>query len=98
MRLKPLFDHVLVERDDATDKTKGGILLPDTAKEKPQKCKVIAVGNGKMVVSNGEVLCMDMVVQPGDKVLFTTYSGHDVQVDGEKYLIMRQDDILAVLN
>ena len=94
MNLKPLADKVIVEVLGAKDRTKGGIILPDSAKEKPQEAKVIAVGSGK-VLSNGKVIPPD--VKTGDTVLFGKYSGNEVKVDGKEYLIINQDDILAVI-
>ena len=94
MNLKPLGDKVIVELLEARDKTKGGIILPDTAKEKPQEGKVIAVGKGK-TLSNGKVVPPH--VKAGDKILFGKYSGSEVKVDGKEYLIINQDDILAVI-
>ena len=94
MNLKPLGDKVIVELLEARDKTKGGIILPDTAKEKPQEGKVIAVGKGKTLPS-GKVVTPH--VKAGDKILFGKYSGSEVQVDGKDYLIMNEDDILAIL-
>ena len=94
MNLKPLGDKVIVELLEARDKTKGGIILPDTAKEKPQEGKVIAVGKGKTLPS-GKVV--PPTVKSGDKILFGKYSGSEVQVDGKDFLIMNEDDILAIL-
>ncbi|KPK42485.1 MAG: hypothetical protein AMJ78_02460 [Omnitrophica WOR_2 bacterium SM23_29] len=94
MNLKPLGDKVIVEILKAEDKTKGGIILPDTAKEKPQAAKVIAVGSGK-TLSNGKVVALD--VKPGDTVIFGKYSGNEVKVDDKEYLIIEFDDILAVV-
>ena len=95
MNLKPLGDKVIVESLEARDKTKGGIILPDTAKEKPQEGKVIAVGTGKTLPS-GKVVPPH--VKAGDKILFGKYSGSEVQVDGKDFLIMNEDDILAILS
>ena len=94
MNLKPLGDKVIVEVLGAKDRTKGGIILPDTAKEKPQEAKVIAVGSGK-ILNNGKVVPPD--VKAGDTVLFGKYSGNEVKVNGKEYLIINQDDILAVI-
>ncbi len=94
MNLKPLRDKVIIKVLESEDKSKGGIFLPDTAKEKPQEGKVIAVGSGK-VLSDGKVVALD--VRPGNKILFGKYSGSEVKVDNEEYLIMDADDILAVL-
>ena len=94
MQLKPIGDKVIIEVLSAQSKTKGGIILPDTAKEKPQEGAVIAVGTGK-VLPSGKTIAPD--VKPGDKILFGKYSGNEVKVDGKEYLIINQDDILAVL-
>jgi chaperonin GroES len=94
MNLQPLGDKVIIERLKAEDKTKGGIILPDTAKEKPQEGKVISVGKGK-VLKNGKTIAPD--VKPGDKILFGKYSGSEVKVGEKEYLIIEADDILAVI-
>lgn len=94
MKLKPLGDRVLVERLDVQEQVKGGIIIPDTAKEKPQEGKVIAVGSGKRL-ENGEVKPLD--VKEGDKILFGKYAGTEVKVDDKEYLIMREDDILGII-
>lgn len=94
MQLKPIGDKVIVEVLKAHDKTKGGIILPDTAKEKPQEGSVIAVGTGK-VLPNGKAVPPD--VKPGDTILFGKYSGNEIKVNGKEYLIINQDDILAVI-
>ena len=94
MKLVPLEDRVIVKRLEAENKTKGGIILPDTAKEKPQKGKIIAVGSGKMLEDGKK---QSMSVKKGDKVIFTSYAGTEVQIDGEERLIMKEEDILAVI-
>jgi chaperonin GroES len=96
MKLKPLGDRIVVERAEAQEKTKGGILLPDTAKNKPQKGKVLAVGPGKLL-KNGKVA--EMQVKPGDTVLFTTWAGDEFreQRTSSNILLMREEDVLAVL-
>jgi chaperonin GroES len=94
MKVRPLHDRVLVKRIEEEEKTTGGIIIPDTAKEKPMQGKVIAVGKGK-VTEDGKVLSLD--VKKGDRVLFGKYSGTEVTIDGEEHLIMREDDILAVI-
>lgn len=94
MNLQPLGDKVIIERLEAQAKTKGGIILPDNAKEKPQEGKVIAVGKGK-TLKNGKVVALD--VKPGDKILFGKYSGSEVKVGDKEYLIIDADDILAVI-
>jgi chaperonin GroES len=94
MKIRPLHDRILVKRIDEEAKTKGGIIIPDTAKEKPQEGQVIAVGSGK-VNEDGKVTPLD--VKKGDRILFSKYSGSDVTLDGEEHMIMREDDVLAVL-
>lgn len=94
MNIRPLNDRILVKRLEQEEKTAGGIIIPDSAKEKPAEGEVIAVGPGKMNKA-GERVAMD--VQAGDKVLFSKYGGTDVKFDGQDYLIMREDDILGVL-
>lgn len=94
MKIKPLQDRVLVKRVEAAEEVRGGIVIPDTAKEKPQEGEIIAVGNGK-VLDNGTKV--ELTVKVGDKVLFGKYSGSDVKLDDEEYLIMREDDILGIL-
>lgn len=90
--IKPLDDRVVIEPIEAEEKTQGGILLPDTAKEKPMKGKIIAVGEGKML-ENGKRA--ELLVKNGDKVLYGKYAGTEVVVDGKEYLVMRESDILA---
>jgi len=94
MKFRPLHDRVLVRRVEADEKTAGGIIIPDTAKEKPQQGKVIAAGKGK-VGDNGKVTPLDVKV--GDTVLFGKYSGSEIKIDGEEHLIMREEDILGVV-
>jgi chaperonin GroES len=94
MKVRPLNDRVLVLRIEEEEKTSGGIIIPDTAKEKPQEGKVIAVGNGKLM-ENGERLPLD--VKENDRVLFSKYGGTDIQIDGVEHLIMREDDILGIV-
>jgi chaperonin GroES len=93
MRLRPLHDRILVKRVDPEAEVKGGIIIPDTAKEKPQEGIVVAVGNGK-IRDNGTRL--DLTVKEGDRILFGKYSGSEVKLEGEEYLIMREEDVLAV--
>ena len=93
-KIRPLADRVVVEPLEAEEKTKGGIILPDTAKEKPQEGKVVAVGKGKLN-DKGEVLPMEVKV--GDKVLYGKYSGTEVTVDDKQYIILREEDILAIV-
>ena len=94
MKIRPLHDRILIKRLEEEDKSKGGIIIPDTAKEKPIQGKVIAVGKGK-ILNNGDVIPPD--VKKGDKVLFGKYAGTEVKIDGEEHLLMREDDILAVV-
>ncbi|MFN8626871.1 MAG: co-chaperone GroES [Candidatus Binatia bacterium] len=94
MKIRPLQDRVIVQRIEEEEKTKGGIIIPDTAKEKPQEGKVIAVGKGKV---SDEGKLMPLSVKAGDKILFGKYSGTEVKLEGEDYLIMREDDILGVV-
>jgi len=94
MNLKPLGDKVIVEVLNAKDKTSGGIILPDNAREKPQEAKVLAVGSGK-VLGNGKVVPPEL--KTGDTVLFGKYSGNEVKLDGKEFLIIQQDDVLAVI-
>jgi len=94
MKIRPLQDRVLVKRIEEEEKTKGGIIIPDTAKEKPQMGEVIAVGNGKKT-EDGKVIPLD--VKAGNKVLFSKYAGTEVKVESEELLIMREDDILGIL-
>jgi len=94
MKVKPLNDRVLVSRIEGEEKTVGGIIIPDTAKEKPQEGKVIAVGPGK-VNENGER--SPMAVKAGDRILFGKYSGSEIKIDGVEHLIMREDDILGIM-
>lgn len=94
MKIKPLADKVLVERLDAETMTAGGIVLPDTAKEKPQRGKIVSTGPGK-VLDDGTI--QKMQVKKGDEVLFTSYAGTDIKVSGKEYLIMDESNILAVI-
>jgi len=92
MKVRPLGDRVLVKRIEAEEMTKGGIVLPDTAKEKPKEGEIVAVGEGKML-DNGKRATPQVNV--GDRILFTSYAGTEVKIEGEDYLIMREEDILA---
>ena len=94
MKLRPLQDRILVQRMAEETTTKGGIIIPDTAKEKPVEGKVVAVGNGK-TNDKGERIALE--VKEGDRILFGKYSGNEVKVDGEEYLIMREDDVLGII-
>ena len=95
MKIRPLQDRVIVKRVKEEEKTRGGIIIPDTAKEKPIEGEVIAVGNGK-VLDDGKVRPLD--VKPGDRILFGKYSGTEVKVDGEDLVLLREDDVLAVVS
>ena len=94
MKFRPLHDRVLVKRVEEEQKTKGGIIIPDTAKEKPMQGEVLAVGPG-VRNEDGDLIALD--VKPGDRILFGKYSGSEVKLDGEEHLIMREEDVLAVL-
>jgi len=94
MKVRPLHDRLLVRRIEEKETVKGGIIIPDTAKEKPQEGEVLAVGNGK-VLDNGTKVNLDVKV--GDKILFGKYSGTDIKINGEEVLILREDEVLAVL-
>ncbi len=94
MKIRPLQDRVIVRRIEEEEKTKGGIIIPDTAKEKPQEGKVVAVGKGK-VNEDGKVVPLDVKVN--DRILFGKYSGSEINIDGEEHLIMREEDILGVI-
>ncbi len=94
MKIRPLYDRVLIKRIEEKEQIQGGIIIPDTAKEKPQQGEVLAVGQGKRL-EDGTLVPLDVKV--GDKVLFGKYSGNEVKIDGEECLIMREDEILGVL-
>ena len=94
MKIRPLHDRVIIRRLEEEEKTKGGIIIPDSAKEKPLEGKVIAAGKGK-IMENGEVRPLD--VKAGDRILFGKYSGTEVKIDGEEHLILREEDILGVI-
>ena len=94
MNVRPLHDRILVRRIEEKETIKGGIIIPDTAKEKPQEGEVIAVGNGK-ILENGSKVPLD--VKAGDRILFGKYSGTDIKIDGQEYLILREDEVLAVI-
>ena len=95
MKLRPLQDRILVQRVAEEATTKGGIIIPDTAKEKPAEGKVVAVGNGKMG-DDGKRIALE--IKKGDRILFGKYSGTEVKIEGEEYLIMREDDVLGVID
>ena len=94
MKIRPLGDRILVKRIEEEDKSKGGIIIPDSAKEKPQEGKVVAVGKGKML-DDGKMVALE--VKAGDRILFGKYSGTDVKIEGEEHLIMREDDVLGIM-
>jgi chaperonin GroES len=94
MKLKPLQDRLLVQRVEEETTTKGGIIIPDTAKEKPAEGKVVAVGNGK-VADDGKRIPLE--IKKGDRILFGKYSGTEVKIEGDEYLIMREDDVLGII-
>ena len=94
MKLKPLQDRILVQRVEEETKTKGGIIIPDTAKEKPAEGRVVAVGTGK-VTEDGKKVAIELKV--GDRILFGKYAGNEIKIDGQEYLIMREDDVLGVI-
>ena len=94
MKVRPLHDRLLVRRIEEKETAKGGIIIPDTAKEKPQKGEVLAVGNGK-ILDNGTKIPLDVKV--GNKILFGKYTGTDIKIDGEEVLILREDEVLAIL-
>src|SRR5438105_3867559 len=94
MKIRPLQDRVIVKRVQEEEKTKGGIIIPDTAKEKPIEGEVIAVGNGK-ILEDGKVRALD--IKPGDRVLFSKYAGTEIKIDGQEHLMMREEDILGVI-
>jgi chaperonin GroES len=95
MKLRPLQDRILVQRVEEETTTKGGIIIPDTAKEKPAEGKVVAVGNGKLG-DDGQRIALE--IKAGDRILFGKYAGTEVKIEGEEYLIMREDDVLGVID
>ncbi|HOX44871.1 MAG TPA: co-chaperone GroES [Myxococcota bacterium] len=94
MKIRPLYDRILIKRLDAEERTKGGIIIPETAKEKPIQAKVVAVGPGRRN-EKGKLVTPD--VKKGDTILFSKYSGNEVKIDGEDHLILREDEILAII-
>jgi len=94
MKVKPLYDRLVVKRLEEEEKTKGGIIIPDAAKEKPQEGRVIAVGEGKVLESGQKA---PLSVKVGDKILFGKYSGTEIKIDGDEHLILREDDVLAIV-
>ena len=95
MKIRPLYDRIVIKRIEEKETVKGGIIIPDTAKEKPQEGEVAAVGKGKRL-EDGKVVALD--VQVGDRILFGKYSGSEIKLDGEEYLIMREDEVLGILD
>ena len=95
MKIRPLYDRIVVTRIEQQEQMQGGLYIPDSAKEKPQEGQVVAVGKGKRL-EDGKVVSLD--VQVGDKILFGKYSGSDIKIDGEEYLIMREDEVLGILD
>ena len=95
IQLQPLHDRVVVKRTEETEETRSGLYIPDTAKEKPQEGEVLAVGAGKTVPETGQRIPIDLKV--GDRILFGKYSGNEIKLDGEEYLILREDDVLGVV-
>ena len=95
MKIRPLYDRIVVKRIEEQETMRGGIIIPDSAKEKPQEGEVIAVGNGKRL-EDGKLVPLD--VKAGDRILFGKYSGSDIKLDGEEYMIMREDEVLGVLD
>jgi chaperonin GroES len=94
MNIRPLYDRIVVKRIEEKETIQGGIIIPDSAKEKPQEGEVIAVGQGKRL-ENGKVVPLD--VKPGDRILFGKYSGSEIKLDGNEYVIMREDEVLGIL-
>ena len=95
MKIRPLYDRIVVKRIEEKETIQGGIIIPDTAKEKPQEGEVVAVGKGKRL-EDGKLVPLD--VKAGDRILFGKYSGNDIKIDGQEYLIMREDEVLGVLD
>jgi chaperonin GroES len=95
MNIRPLYDRIVVKRVEEKETMQGGLYIPDSAKEKPQEGEVVSVGKGKRL-EDGKVIPLD--VKPGDRILFGKYSGNDIKIDGEEYLIMREDEVLGILD
>ena len=95
MKIRPLYDRIVVKRIEEQETVRGGIIIPDSAKEKPQEGEVVAVGNGKRL-EDGKLVALDVKV--GDRILFGKYSGSDIKLDGDEYMIMREDEVLGVLD
>ena len=94
MKIRPLYDRIVTKRIDEQETIRGGIIIPDSAKEKPQEAEVVAVGHGKRL-ENGELVPLDVKV--GDRILFGKYTGNEIRLDGEEYIIMREEDVLGIL-
>jgi chaperonin GroES len=95
MKIRPLYDRIVAKRIDEQETIRGGIIIPDSAKEKPQEAELVAVGHGKRL-ENGEVVPLDVKV--GDRILFGKYTGNEIRLDGEEYMIMREEDVLGILD
>src|SRR5712675_2006608 len=95
MKIRPLYDRIVVKRSEEKEQMHGGLYIPDSAKEKPQEGEVVAVGKGKRL-EDGKVVPLD--VQPGDRILFGKYSGSEIKLDGDEYMIMREDEVLGILD
>ena len=95
MKIRPLYDRIVTKRIDEQETIRGGIIIPDSAKEKPQEAEVVAVGHGKRL-ENGELVPLD--VKAGDRILFGKYAGNEIRLDGEEYIIMREEDVLGILD
>ena len=95
MKIRPLYDRIVTKRIDEQETIRGGIIIPDSAKEKPQEAEVVAIGHGKRL-ENGELVPLD--VRVGDRILFGKYTGNEIRLDGEEYIIMREEDVLGILD
>jgi chaperonin GroES len=95
MKIRPLYDRIVTKRIDEQETIRGGVIIPDSAKEKPQEAEVVAVGHGKRL-ENGELVPLD--VRVGDRILFGKYTGNEIRLDGEEYIIMREEDVLGILD
>jgi chaperonin GroES len=95
MKIRPLYDRIVTKRIDEQETIRGGIIIPDSAKEKPHEAEVVAVGHGKRL-ENGELVPLD--VRVGDRILFGKYTGNEIRLDGEEYIIMREEDVLGILD
>jgi chaperonin GroES len=95
MKIRPLYDRILIRRLSGEEKTKGGIIIPETAKEKPMEAEVISVGRGRR---NDDGKIIEMEVKKGDRILFAKYSGNEIKIDGDEHIILREDEILAIID